>query len=260
MSDKYDWIYLSPHLDDAALSCGGQVYDQVQVDMSALIVTVMAGDPPQGDVSGYARSLHDRWELVQDAAAVRRDEDMAACRVLGADAWHWDFADCIYRTDAVTGQPFYVSDEEIFGDIHPDEETLREEIARRLDDLPPHDVLVAPLGVGRHVDHQLVRQAAEQHRGAAALLYYEDYPYAQESGAVDKLIETNPAIWHSEVVALSAVALQAKIEAIHAFRSQLSTFFVDDADLERQIRRFTEAVGGERRWRRVLPSTPEQQG
>ena len=43
----------------------------------------------------------------------------------------------------------------------------------------------------------------------------------------------------------------AKIEAILAFRSQLSTFFTARADLERQVRGYAKRVGGERVWKRV---------
>jgi len=38
------------------------------------------------------------------------------------------------------------------------------------------DALVLPLAVGRHVDHLVVREAAEQ-SGHAPLLYYPDMPY-----------------------------------------------------------------------------------
>ena len=44
-------------------------------------------------------------------------------------------------------------------------------------------VLVATLGAGGHVDHRLVRLAAEAVHGAG-LLYYEDYPYAAKWRAV----------------------------------------------------------------------------
>jgi hypothetical protein len=52
-------------------------------------------------------------------------------------------------------------------------------------------------------------------------------------------------------VALDDAALCAKFDAVAAFRSQLSTFFRDRADLEAQIGEFAARVGGERRWRRL---------
>jgi LmbE family N-acetylglucosaminyl deacetylase len=110
----YDAIYLAPHLDDAALSCGGQILDRTRAGQRVLVVTVMAGDPPTDAENDYIRSLHARWELERDAAAQRRAEDSAACAILGADFLHWSIPDCIYRLHPATGAPLYVSDDDIF--------------------------------------------------------------------------------------------------------------------------------------------------
>ena len=141
----YHSIYLSPHLDDAALSCGGQIFQKTSNNQPTLIVTIMAGDPPANAISDYAQSLHSRWELVRNATAGRRAEDMAACHILGADHMHWDIPDCIYRLDAVTGAPFYVSDDDIFGNVHRAEADLINKIGEQLRALPPAEQVFAPL-------------------------------------------------------------------------------------------------------------------
>ncbi|MEZ4728018.1 MAG: PIG-L family deacetylase [Caldilineaceae bacterium] len=46
MPSVYDAIYLSPHLDDVALSCGGQIFGATRTGQRVLIVTITAGDPP----------------------------------------------------------------------------------------------------------------------------------------------------------------------------------------------------------------------
>ena len=91
--EHYDALYLSPHLDDAALSCGGQIVQATRCGARVLIVTVMAGDPPVDAENDYIASLHARWELDRDAAAQRRAEDLAACALLGADALPLDVPD-----------------------------------------------------------------------------------------------------------------------------------------------------------------------
>ena len=246
----YDWIYLSPHLDDAALSCGGQIHLATQRGERVLIVTIMAGDPV-APVSEYATSLHTRWELA-DATAARRQEDLAACAILDAESLHWQLPDCIYRVDAA-GAPFYVSDADIFGAVAPEEMALVDALAAQMRALPPARQVVAPLTVGQHVDHQLTRLAAERAFDAEALLYYEDYPYAQEKRKLMVVLmeEHVTGRWVADVVPLDADALRAKYAAVMAFRSQLSTFFRDQADLEAQIGGFAARVGGERRWRRL---------
>lgn len=248
LSLSYDWIYLSPHLDDAALSCGGQIYSATQQGQRVLIVTITAGDPV-APVSAYAASLHTRWELV-DATEARRQEDLAASDILGAESLHWSIPDCIYRVDS-EGAPFYVSDADIFGAVAQAEMGLVNELAAQMRALPPARNVVAPLAVGQHVDHQLTRLAAEEAFGCESLLYYEDYPYAQEPGQVDQVIGKDSNQWIAEVVALDHQALRAKYAAVAAFRSQVSTFFRDQADLEAQVGGYAAAIGGERRWQRL---------
>jgi LmbE family N-acetylglucosaminyl deacetylase len=245
----YDAIYLAPHLDDAALSCGGQILDRTRAGQRVLVVTVMAGDPPTDAENDYIRSLHARWELERDAAAQRRAEDSAACAILGADFLHWSIPDCIYRLHPATGAPLYVSDDDIFGDVHPAEAPLVNAIAQLLAALPAHTHCYAPLTVGHHVDHLLVTAAARLAFGDK-LICYEDYPYAQQPGKLSAVLGEPPAGWQPSVTALSDAELNVKIEAILAFRSQLSTFFTDRADLERQVKGYAALVGGERVWRK----------
>lgn len=247
MRDFYPTIYLSPHLDDVTLSCGGQVYRQTREGQPVLIVTITAGDPPRDALSGYAQSLHDRWALATDAVAARRAEDLAACRILGADALHWSIPDCIYRMNPADGEPIYRSDPDIFGDVHEAERGLVDQLAEWMRALPAHTRLCAPLGVGHHVDHQLTRAAAER-AFSRQLVYYEDYPYAQQPGAIEQVIAPGAPDWRPELIALTSDAIEAKITAILAFASQLSTFFTDEADLRRQVGGYVASVGGERLW------------
>ncbi len=248
LAATYDSIFLSPHLDDAALSCGGRIAGLTRTGKRVLIVTVMAGDPPTAVENDYIRSLHARWELDRDATAQRRAEDITACAILGADYLHWAIPDCIYRLNPADGLPMYVSDDDIFGDVHPAEQPLVDEIARLLRALPPHSHCFAPLTVGHHVDHLLVAEAARLAFGDR-LLFYEDYPYARQPGKLAAVIGEPPVGWVASTVALAEADLVAKIDSILAFRSQLSTFFTDRADLERQVKGYAASVGGERVWK-----------
>ncbi|MFZ1753773.1 MAG: PIG-L family deacetylase [Caldilineaceae bacterium] len=241
-------IVLAAHLDDGILSCGGQIYQRTQAGESVLVATVMAGDSQTG-ASDYAQSLRDRWQLDDSAEAQRRAEDAAACTRLGADFLHWPIPDCIYRGGA-DGTMYYQSDDEIFGPVHPGEAGLVEEVVVLLRGLPDATQILAPLTVGNHVDHIFVRQAAEQVFGER-LAYYEDYPYAQKEGSLEEVLARTGQNWQATVHHLPEASLQAKIQAILAYRSQFSTFWTDRADLERQVRGYTAKVGGERVWRKA---------
>lgn len=248
MREWYKTIYLSPHLDDAALSCGGRIVLETAVSHPVLIVTLMAGQPtPDLPLSEFAQELHQRWKLVQDTMLVRRIEDAAACEVLGTDFEHWDFLDAIYRTDLATGEQCYPTWETIITTQHPADDAIIAQIAQQLAQLPPADEIVMPLTAGQHVDHRLVRQAAERVFKSDCLRYYEDYPYAAKAGAIEAVLTPN---MQSTQIVLPETAVAAKVEAIWAYASQRSSFFTNKADAEAKVRAYAAQVGGERYWQR----------
>ena len=242
--DAYAYIYLSPHLDDVVLSCGGRIWQQAQAGERVLVVTVFAGTPAPGEsLSPFAQGLHALWGHLGDAAARRREEDTAAMAILGAEAVHWPYTDCIYR-QSPDGRFLYASEETLWEKVHPAEKDLVAELAARLAALPPgrDGIIHAPLGVGHHVDHQIVRSAAEasEHK----LVYYEDYPYAENRQAVQAAQKKGG--WQAELVMLSQGALEAKIAAIACYRSQLGTFWTDRSRMAVAIQTFAERIGGGR--------------
>ncbi|MGB9870349.1 MAG: PIG-L deacetylase family protein [Anaerolineae bacterium] len=244
-----DWIYLSPHLDDVVFSCGGRIALQVRAGMRVWVVTVCTGSP-EGPLSDFAQVLHEYWGLAgMDAPAARREEDRAALALLGAVAVHWGFLDCIYRR-APDGRFLYPNPSALWGPMAEEDGAMGEELTRRIAGLPSSAVLCVPLGVGGHVDHRLVRQAAEA--TGRPLVYYEDYPYAGEAGKVEEALGAGD--WESEVVPLDEGGLEAKIAAALCYRSQITSFWADEADLAAHFRADAAAVGGgkpaERYWRR----------
>ena len=251
MLSHYDSIYLSPHLDDAVLSCGGQINQQIRSGQSIWIVTITAGDPPKTGLSYFAESLHQRWETVSDAVAARRIEDKLACERLGADSLHWHFLDCIYRQDPLTGRSLYASEEALFGPLHPVESTLVKQLAQLISGLPDWEHFLIPLSAGNHVDHQLARLAAEYYLGSVGTLYYEEYPYAQNADILEVLSPPDLG-WQPKIIPLSKNDLDAKVEAIACYRSQLSTFFNDQDDLIKQVTEYLIDIGGERLWHTAI--------
>lgn len=255
MQQKYDAIYLSPHLDDAALSCGGQIAQQTAAGKSVLVITITAGDPPLGPLSEFAQLLHQRWDAAANAVAMRRTEDIAACAILGADYVHWEYYDCIYRRDDL-GNVIYPTWNDVIGCLSPADLRLIDHLAARLAQLPPAAYVYAPLAVGNHADHQVTRAAAEKWLGSR-LRYYEDYPYVAAVDALAAVIGDD-GDWESVIVPLTPADLATKYEAIWAYKSQLSTFFQDRADLEAKVSGYAGEVGGERWWRkRQPPPAPE---
>ena len=247
----YDTIYISPHLDDAALSCGGQIFQQTKRGERVLVVTIAAGAPQTEIRSPFAQFLHHHWGLeAGEAVAVRRAEDAAACKRLGADYLHWTLPDAIYRLHPQHGEPLYTSNEAIFGALHAAEESLIVEISLFLSRLPYGKCVAAPLGAGNHVDHQLARAAAER-VWRTSLLYFEDYPYVQRDPQELARLVQPPEAWRSYLVTLSHTALVARLEAMAAYRSQIGSLFNDAVTMESALISELARTGGERLWQRA---------
>ena len=257
------WIYLSPHLDDAALSCGGLIAHQALAGEAVEIWTICAGDPPPGPLSPFAEELHTRWQTGKEATALRRQEDLASCAQLSATCRHLPVPDCIYRqagmdywlktnplpADASIAQPsfLYPNRDAIFATLHPQENDLVDRLAHELGRvLPPDAELVCPLTLGGHVDHRLTRAAAESL--GRQLWYYADYPYAVEHGEQIASLEADG--WLMQRFSISQAALQAWIQAVTAHQSQISTFWPDLPAMQAAIKAYHDQFGGAVVWKK----------
>ena len=211
------WIYLSPHLDDAVLSAGGLIYDQTRSGIPAEIWTFMCGYPPEGEYSPFAQTLHNMWGYSSAAEAVRErcEEDKNAAAMVGGATFYFDFLDCIYRRGS-NGEWLY---SEIAVPPHHADEALPSQIAEAISiRLLPGDVLVCQLAVGSHVDHVIVRQAAELLR--RPIRYAIDVPYIfyrpQE-------LEPKSAGMSESVHSVTGTGLSSWKEAVLEYKSQIPT-------------------------------------
>ena len=245
--DNFERLY-------GGIEAGGTIYQLAHKGLRPIVMTIFGGDrPDNAPLSDFARGLHARWQLGTAAAMTRRDEDRAALDRLQAGLIHLPFPDAIYRIDPVVRKPLYYSEETLFGMVYDTEmidrvaRTLRARIASAVGAESPLQV-VAPLAAGHHVDHQIVRAAAE--RLDHMLIYFEDYPYAEDEAQLAQARDGDE--WSSGTVPLSEADLAAKIEAFLQHRSQLSTFYSGEAEAAQRIRAYALHAGGgqaaERYW------------
>ena len=255
-------IYFSPHLDDAALSCGGQIVQLVRDGHRVHVVTVFAGDAiPEAAVSPHVQELHARWHLDPDNPSPgRRAEDLAAFKTIdyagdaGIQVAHLMFPDCVYRLGKM-GWPIYFFRDAIFGDVAEVEAPLVDEIADAIERLGlPHEATVyLPLTAGHHVDHSLVRAAGEHWVKSLTsnlqppIKYYEEYPYAEKPEEVTRALSTEASrALRAQLIELDQAALAVKVKAITRYRSQISTFFKNDDEMAARVRAYANVVGAGR--------------
>ena len=163
--------FLSPHYDDAALSCGGLIAQLAAAGEPVVVATVFGGRPDMTTLSPFARSIHARPGAAGDLIAQRVAEERQALAILGAQGRPGDYLDCIYRRAEPDGRWLYDREEALFGAVDAADDGLVDELAAVFAALaPPADqcVIYAPLAVGNHVDHQVVQRAAMKLHDAAA--------------------------------------------------------------------------------------------
>jgi LmbE family N-acetylglucosaminyl deacetylase len=243
-------IYLSPHLDDAALSAGGLIYDQVGRGQTVETWTLMSGTPDNTELSDFAAEMHARWgtTTVEHTLQVRKTEDVRAAALLGAKPVHSDFADAIYRR-GTDGTALYA--EPVGAPIHPQDSTLPEQIAGHLGArLGSDDTVICPLAICAHVDHTIVRRAAETL--GLPLQCVADIPYVLDHPGE---LGSQTAALDSTLQRVSEPGLVAWLAAIETYRSQVISLYESWELLREAFRAYWSAEGGIRLWAASRPGT-----
>jgi hypothetical protein len=203
-------VVLSPHLDDAVLSCWHALDD-------ATVVSVFAGVPEPATSGWWDRltGCHDSAERMRE----RHLEDESALALAGAEAVRLDLLDEQYRRN---------------GASPPVAEVLADHVRDA-------EEVYAPLGLFLGEDHRLVRQAAFELRPDTIL--YADHPHAGiwglpgwvtgEYGATELDVDAawrhrmteaglEPETLRPEVHALDGEVFERKLAALDRYRTQVA--------------------------------------
>ena len=229
-------IFISPHLDDAALSCGGGITRLVSAGVPVTVISVFTADQKRGrPLSPHARRTHESWAVGDQPFAVRRKEDIAAMARLGASCVHLGLHDAVYRRSE-SGRPLYTTaHSRVAAD---DIAQVLPEVERRLRKAGMADVegvrIFCPAAACDHPDHTLTRLAVEQLVSPGALVFYEEYPYhvqlgfgaIRDSGLDDAV---------SQAICLSPAELQGRIDAVACYESQLRGLFPTAGERVREV-------------------------
>jgi len=233
-------VYLAAHLDDAVYSCGGLIHHQVRDGQACTVLTVFAGDPPPGEVSAFADELHRRWETPEGPVAVRRGEDLEACARLGASALHFGIPEALYR-QGQDAAPLYPSEEAIFGPVHPEDRPIVSALTEALLEVGLNGSQVyVPLAIGGHIDHKILRAAAEAL--AQPVWYYHDLPYAMRGGELPHGLRRPRGV--ESIQPLEQDDVTAWVEAAACYRSQGSTFWDDKGSMADELDAYLSQEAG----------------
>jgi LmbE family N-acetylglucosaminyl deacetylase len=198
-------VIVSPHLDDAVLSIGTAIVGSVRGGAAITVLTVFAGEPSSRTPAG-------RWDRRSgfssegQACRIRREEDRAACAILGATPQWLPFADEQY-------------------DRRGGEAEVLEAVVKAIDG---SDMVAIPGWPLANADHAwlsqlLVRSDLDSKR----IALYAEQPYCYHrrrenvtlgTAAVLQPVLRQPVTWTRYPG--SALDQRAKRKAVRAYRSQ----------------------------------------
>jgi LmbE family N-acetylglucosaminyl deacetylase len=252
---RYDYIYISPHLDDVPLSCSGTMCRQQAQGLNILVVTLFAGEP-QPPFSPFVQSVHRSWHAPEEIPyQVRKEEETKAMALLGADYAWLDWFEILYRDPELSDANDFFWEPGTSG-IPPRDAALFTTLCAWFADASrvyPGVQFVVPLGLGMHRDHQFVFRAALHTLDGDRVLFFEDFPYATYY-SIDELIGYVKPYNMGLIEVDISEYLEQRIAASEAYQSQIPTFFYRASSFRELIRTYTLKVGKqqhpiERYWR-----------
>lgn len=209
-------LTISPHLDDAAFSVGPLLAD-LAGEARLVVVTPFTGSVVSP--KGFALSCQLDKGLASDAdyMRIRREEDALWTEHFGLTFVHGPFLEAPHRG--------YNQAKELFGPFNPVDfvsQDLESWLRNFSDEINP-DIILLPLGVGRHVDHRRVRDAAEKAIGGSRHLeYFQDQPYTVKTGSIESGRAPFEAVGlHAHRVLVSEDAIMRALSACESYRTQI---------------------------------------
>jgi LmbE family N-acetylglucosaminyl deacetylase len=241
-------LVLSPHLDDAAFSCGGTMALLADAGWNVCLATAFTR--PVHPASGFALDcqLDKGLGPEVDYMALRQEEDQVAADILGVADLRWlGLPEAPHRG--------YESAAALFGPLLADDgvwRSLADIIAGLVGELAP-DLVLGPQGLGNHVDHRQMIMAIEQAVPNENLAFYRDTPYALRNPAA------LPAVTMGGYVDTSVAIgpwLERKVAASCAYASQVGFQFGDPRAAASALRAFAVDEGDGHAAERFLGKSP----
>lgn len=180
------FVFVSPHFDDAVLSCGSWIDRLVKNGKKVVVVNIFT----KAHVGPYTLSAKKYLKECGYVNAIelhkeREKEDKLALEMLGVEVINLEFKDALFRQK---------NDKSLLGRLVPEfshvyptyrmhvikdtykNDPIKAVVSEELKKIiPSRAVVVSPFGIGGHADHVLARAACEDAFGR--VVYYSDFPY-----------------------------------------------------------------------------------
>jgi 2'-N-acetylparomamine deacetylase / 2'''-acetyl-6'''-hydroxyneomycin deacetylase len=218
-------LFIAPHSDDVAWSIG-ELARRLGLSGRATLITVFT-------TSSYAPGLPGGSD-VQTKSRVRRSENEKFARRCALKS---------IDLERLEGPHRGVMWRDLFRELRVEDTLEISEVAADFHKLPTPRVVLAPLGIGRHVDHLICRAAVQRVFGAGSVVYYEDLPYTTNAAKAEQ--------WARQWLGDTAASLRIPIDDQDVRAEMVDLYASQCPKLDRnrpRIRRYLEKTGSERVW------------
>jgi len=165
-------------MDDAVLNCCDHILEWKKGSIQVRVISIFTIFQTRF-VSQIAREYIEisGCKSIAELEQVRISEDMKAMSHLDTLWNHLDFVDGTFRCNE--GKPIYQDIQSLFsGVISPEDFQVLTELRLALRQFRNYGKFVVPIGIGKNIDHIIVKKIAEEMFGPSNLHYYVDFPYA----------------------------------------------------------------------------------
>lgn len=187
ITKKLKCVFISPHFDDAVLSCGGLMLELAgKTDMTVVNVFSKANVGPYTLSASRFLKFSGNHSSAQELYSARELEDKSALQKLGAKIINLGLEDALFRRK---------DSKSIFGKILPEfnhvyptyplhivkganpNDPAFEQVKNELKKIYEENntIYFAPYGIGNHADHQVVSSISKAL--FRKLVLYSDFPY-----------------------------------------------------------------------------------
>jgi len=213
-----NFIFLSPHFDDAVLSCGLLLEKLNKSKKNILVVTLFtkaSKKPYNEDAKKFV--FKSGFTNAERLFLARKIEDINSLKLFKAKHIHLDFTDTVFRNH------------NFLLDMKLEKELFNATLEMKSN---PKTLVLAPLGVGGHSDHLLINKLVKKFNWPA--VFWEDFPYNTNLLETLKFYNSNPQ--YKTGLILASSNKNVKFKAIKKYKSQMNVLFK----------------------KRVIPSLPEK--
>ncbi len=231
---KTNYCFVSPHLDDALLSCS-QLISSLSKKRELIVINVFTDAPNvKSTISAWWYLKKLGYKNASILYKRRREEDRSAYKKLHISPINLGFVDALWRKKEKHGllqmletvipelsviyptYKYHITT----GRLSPLDWSTMKNITQQIKQITnvKNDYIFAPLGIGNHVDHILVHNVCKAL--SKNIIYYSDFPYNIWLNNYGK-----PPKGYQKIVV--TVDLIKKREQIASYQSQFLHLFPD---------------------------------